>query len=160
MRLETMLVLTLWATPAATQEAVAPGHAAYAVQVQDFATAAVPRIADDAADGLGPLLAEVLSGAPDFAGDQVLVQWGCGTDCLRLLAADRGSGRLVPLPGAACCWNGAGEMLDYRPDSRLLVVGGKLEGFPGHGRHYFVFEGGRFVRVHFEPVAETGPLAD
>ncbi|WP_261793146.1 hypothetical protein [Pseudoxanthomonas taiwanensis] len=43
-------------------------------------------------------------------------------------------------------------MLDYRADSRLLVVSGRLGDGPGHGRHYFVFEHGRFVPVFFEPV--------
>ena len=139
----------LAAAPLAAQP---PAHAAHAVAVQAYTAPVAPDIQAPELRELEPVLREALAGAPDFAGDQVLVQWGCGTDCLRLLAADRGSGRLVQLPGAACCWAGEGEMLDYRADSRLLVVSGRLGDGPGHGRHYFAFEHGRFVPVFFEPV--------
>ncbi|WP_019399891.1 hypothetical protein [Pseudoxanthomonas sp. GW2] len=142
----------LAAAPLAAQPPAHAAHAAQAVAVQAYTAPVAPDIQAPELRELEPVLREALAGAPDFAGDQVLVQWGCGTDCLRLLAADRGSGRLVQLPGAACCWAGEGEMLDYRADSRLLVVSGRLGDGPGHGRHYFVFEHGRFVPVFFEPV--------
>ena len=150
------MLLALASVLAAPAVAQLPSHGAYPVQVQGFAAPVVPLIEDANLRELEPVLREALSGAPDFAGDQVLVQWGCGSDCLRLLAADRGSGRLVVLPAVACCWEGEGEMLDYRVDSRLLVLNGRLDIARDHGRHYFVFEGGRFVPMGFEPVPTPG----
>ncbi|ADV27808.1 hypothetical protein Psesu_1971 [Pseudoxanthomonas suwonensis 11-1] len=149
-------MLALASVLAAQAVAQLPSHGAYPVQVQEFAAPVVPLIEDANLRELEPVLREALSGVPDFAGDQVLVQWGCGSDCLRLLAADRGSGGLVVLPAVACCWEGEGEMLDYRADSRLLVLNGRLDTARGHGRHYFVFEDGRFVPVGFEPVPAPG----
>ncbi len=150
------MLLALASVPAVPAAAQSPSHDAYPVQVRQFAASAVPRIEDAGLGELEPVLREALSGAPDFAGDQVLVPWGCGSDCLRLLAADRGSGGLVVLPAVACCWEGEGEMLDYRADSRLLVLNGRLDTAREHGRHYFVFEGGRFVPMGFEPVPAPG----
>mgnify|MGYP001178172685 CR=1 FL=1 len=150
------MLLALASVLGAPAVAQLPSHGAYPVQVQEFAAPAVPLIEDANLRELEPVLREALSGVPDFAGDQVLVQWGCGSDCLRLLAADRGSGGLVVLPAVACCWEGEGEMLDYRADSRLLVLNGRLDTARGHGRHYYVFKDGRFVPVGFEPVPAPG----
>lgn len=113
-----------------------------------------PRIEDGDLAGHEALLAEALAGGPDFAGDQVLVQLGCGTDCLQVLAIDHRSGRITRLPAVACCWQGSGEMLDYGAASNLLVVSGRLEGDPRHGRHRFLFEAGKFIPAGFEPVPE------
>ncbi len=143
-----MLLATLACAPSLKAEEV-PTHAAHSVPVCGFeAPIGPPAVLED----LAPLLADALAGPPDFAGDQVLVPDGCGTDCLQVLAVDRGTGAVSRLPAVACCWQGEGEMLDYRADSRLLVVSGKLDTAPGHGRHYFRFEDGRFQPLHFEPV--------
>ncbi len=84
------MLLALAPVLAAPAIAQLPSRGPYPAQVQGFAAPAVPLIEHANLRELEPALREALSGAPDFAGDQVLVQWGCGSDCLRLLAASGG----------------------------------------------------------------------
>lgn len=53
---------------------------------------------------------------PNFAGHLTVVAWGCGTSCIEIALVDARSGRVFTSPV------GAGYGVDYKLDSRLLVI--------------------------------------
>jgi len=88
-------------------------------------------------------------GKVNFAGHYILSAFGCGSSCLMVFALDADSGRVSWLPFTVS-WgledNGIGETylpLDFRADSRLLVIAGSRNEH-GHGLYHYVLEHGRF----------------
>ena len=89
-------------------------------------------------------LQEAAAGPVNFAGHYVLTSIGCGAGCVQVAAIDAGAGTVTWLPPTVCCWPLAmTEPLEYRRDSRLLIVHGALNE-KGSGVHAFVFDGRRF----------------
>ena len=89
-------------------------------------------------------LQEAATGPVNFAGHYVLTSIGCGAGCVQVAAIDVGAGSVTWLPQTVCCWPLAmTEPLEYRRDSRLLIVYGALNE-KGAGMHIFVFDGQRF----------------
>lgn len=82
--------------------------------------------------------------APDFAGHYVLVTWGCGAGCVRAAAVDIATGQVSMLPFTVSNWPlEVSEPLEYRLDSRLLVVRGSRNEV-GQGAYRYEFDGRRF----------------
>ncbi len=69
-------------------------------------------------------LREAAKEPPNFAGNYVLTTWGCGTYCITGAVVNLRTGEVVFLPGSICCWQGEGERLIFRLNSRLLVTAG------------------------------------
>jgi len=55
---------------------------------------------------------------PNFAGHMTVVTWGCGTSCIVLAVVDARTGTVYSSP------KGAGDTVEYRLNSRLLVIDG------------------------------------
>ncbi len=92
-------------------------------------------------------LREAATGPVNFAGHYVLTSIGCGAGCVQVAAIDAGAGSVTWLPPTVCCWPlSITEPLEYRRDSRLLVVHGALNE-KGAGTHAFLLNGGRFALV-------------
>ena len=90
-------------------------------------------------------LQEAATGPVNFAGHYVLTSIGCGAGCVQLAAIDASAGSVTWLAPTVCCWPLAmTEPLEYRRDSRLLIVHGALNE-KGSGVHAFVLDGRRFV---------------
>ena len=90
-------------------------------------------------------LQQAATGPINFAGHYVLASVGCGAGCVQVAAIDAGARSVTWLPPTVCCWPLAmTEPLEYRRDSRLLIVHGALNE-KGSGVHAFVFNGRRFV---------------
>ena len=90
-------------------------------------------------------LLEAASQPVNFAGHYVLTSIGCGAGCVQVAAIDAGTGAVAWLPATVCCWPlTTTDPLEYRRDSRLLIVRGALNE-KGAGVHAFVFDGGHFV---------------
>jgi hypothetical protein len=90
---------------------------------------------------------EVSAPGQNFAGQYIIVTWGCGVACLMAAIVDAKTGRVFPPPfhhgpGRAAIFRFRGlspmEPLAYRPDSRLLIANicerGDAERW---GAHYF-----------------------
>jgi len=92
----------------------------------------------------------------NFAGEQVLAVWGCGTICVEGAAVNLRTGRVVFLPGSICCWMGREERLELRVDSRLLVTRGVIGETGQYGLHYHEFTGTTFRHLRTVPVAQPG----
>ncbi len=85
---------------------------------------------------------------PDFAGQYTLASWGCGASCVIVAAIDRVDGSVHWFPATVCCWRLAiTEPLQYRSNSRLVIVHGRLNEVGDDGDHRFVLNHGRFAAI-------------
>jgi hypothetical protein len=83
---------------------------------------------------------------PNFAGIFVLVQWGCGLDCMEAALIDTRDGSVLKLPvtpgfepgSSFQLPTGSGDLrtLQFRTDSRLLGIPSRRDGFT----YYFTWE--------------------
>jgi len=90
---------------------------------------------------------------PNFAGHFTIVKWGCGTACVEIAIVDAVSGevyfprQLQPLAFQAITDDT--PPLQYRLDSRLLVVAGSPEDREGNeGIYAYVWEKRRLRAIH------------
>lgn len=93
---------------------------------------------------------------PNFAGRYIVVQWGCGTECIQYAIVDAKTGmiRQPPVPGKHLAYFDSG-LLDYRLASRLMFVKTNCERDAGQcDSDFYVIEGARFRRVFH--TARTG----
>lgn len=90
---------------------------------------------------------------PNFAGRYVLAAWGCGASCVMGAAIDAKTGIVAWLPFTVCCWDmSVTEPLEFRPDSRLLIVhGSRDEKGSGSAVNYYVFDGRKFAPISGQP---------
>jgi hypothetical protein len=91
---------------------------------------------------------------PNFAGQYIVVQWGCGTECFQYAVVDAKTGRVFqpPVPGEHHEYFDTGY-LDFRLRSRLMMVETNCAMGDAErcDRDYFVWTGGRFQHLHREP---------
>lgn len=96
----------------------------------------------------------------NFAGHYILTTWGCGTNCSMSGFIDARNGRVhfpPQLEGYAYSlqdWEGTDEPLEYKPNSKLLILRGYTAGEankdnPSGGIHYFEWNGSTLRRVKF-----------
>jgi hypothetical protein len=84
---------------------------------------------------------------PNFAGHYIVVQWGCGTECLQYAIVDAKDGAIYqpPVPGSHIAYFDSGR-LDYRLRSKLMVV--KTNCAMGDrercDRDFYIWENNRF----------------
>ena len=97
----------------------------------------------------------------NFAGEYVLSTWGCGTSCSMGVAVSSRTGRVVALPGTACCWKGEGERVIFKKNSRLLVLAGLINEGGKYGAHFYELKNDQFVHVKTIVVKEddSGPAS-
>jgi hypothetical protein len=87
--------------------------------------------------------------SPNFAGHFILTHWGCGTNCQMGGVIDARTGQTTLIPFTVCCSVDSGQdvqMMDFRPNSRLIIFNGLLdEKEKGGRRHVYTFENGDFI---------------
>jgi hypothetical protein len=90
---------------------------------------------------------------PNFAGHYTVVLWGCGSGCVALAIVDADSGKVYFPSNLLSVDNMAVELttlIDFRIDSRLLIVVGGINDDPAlRGISYFVWEHNRLKRIKF-----------
>src|SRR5437868_1859738 len=94
----------------------------------------------------------------NFAGHYTMVQWGCGAGCLDAGVIDAKTG-MVYLPDEIAgfmvwFWNDNDEALQFKPNSRLLVLSGAPaseanSGSPKTGLYYYEWTGTRLKLIKF-----------
>lgn len=110
---------------------------------------APPLLATPRARRYRTVIRRAAEAGPNFAGRYTVAQWGCGSTCRGFAIIDARTGevhfhpeilRVIGLPYQA---EGA---LQFRPDSRLLVIAGATEGPGGHreGKFFYEWKDGRF----------------
>ncbi|MET3179541.1 UNVERIFIED_ORG: hypothetical protein ABIC43_002697 [Variovorax guangxiensis] len=93
---------------------------------------------------------------PNFAGHLRVASWGCGTDCRNFAVLDQNTGQAYTLPNVDAivgAMGNADERVDFRLDSRLLIISGSFNEKPPEGKFYYLWTGQRLKRIF------TGPLA-
>ncbi len=84
-------------------------------------------------------LLDAADGDVNFAGHYVVAEIGCGAGCIMVATIDAETGSIVRLPGTVSNWpRKITEPLEYRVDSRLLIVHGQLGEKGSVGPHRFV----------------------
>lgn len=94
-------------------------------------------------------LREGIKRPTNFAGEHVLVLFGCGTSCLSGAVVSRRTGQVVLfLPGGSvCCWYGEGSPVLYERDSRLLITNGLIDEGEVYASRYYEFTGREFKLI-------------
>ncbi len=90
----------------------------------------------------------------NFAGENVLTIWGCGTSCVTGAAVNLRTGIVAHLPFTVCCWNGDGDNMKFETESRLLVAAGKINEGGVYGAHFFEFKEGGFKEISTTPMQD------
>lgn len=89
---------------------------------------------------------------PNFAGHYSIAQWGCGAGCVSIALVDSETGRVLEGPfgelvyDLAKVYEGGGEQLEFRVDSRLMVA----RGCPGEkacGTYYYEWTDDHFKLI-------------
>ena len=85
-----------------------------------------------------------VSNGPNFAGYYTLAEWSCGPMCASFAIVDARSGRLYLHPSLQrvylASFDQNDDLLQFRLDSRLLIVAGARNG-KGSGIYYYVWDG-------------------
>lgn len=79
---------------------------------------------------------------PNFAGRYTIVTWGCGTACAMFAIVDAKSGTVFMAPftvSMGAHLNQVEDLIDYRPDSKLLIITGDLNE-EEYGKYFYVWE--------------------
>ena len=91
---------------------------------------------------------------PNFAGEWIIVTWGCGASCTAGAIVNARTGDVVDIPFSICCAMAVHEGFDTieaRPDSRLIIFAGFLNEEEPMAAHFFEFTGRDFRRVATVP---------
>lgn len=92
----------------------------------------------------------------NFAGHYTVVIWGCGTSCQSFAIVDQINGRVyftkeLLLVSYADYWE-KDYGLNYRPDSRLLVVNGRPDEDKDKGRYYYEWKDNKLILIKMVPM--------
>lgn len=99
---------------------------------------------------------------PNFAGNFTIVRWGCGAGCIDWAIVDARTGRIVIDQDLRDLLNihlfmlhSDDERLTFRPDSRLLILGGMpREDEAREGLLFLEWTGSALRRLRFVPIRE------
>lgn len=86
----------------------------------------------------------------NFAGSYALATWGCGSGCRGFAVIDARTGKVYFNPKAlnvGVVPNQIEASLQFRPDSRLLIISGYVDGFRGYqseAQFYYEWVNNRF----------------
>jgi hypothetical protein len=96
---------------------------------------------------------------PNFDGHYVIVGWGCGTQCWNGAIIDVITGKVVLLPVVEAAMQQDAELIDYRLDSRLIVLNGIVDEKETLGSRYLEFDGGALkpVKTILRPEWDSAP---
>jgi hypothetical protein len=93
---------------------------------------------------------------PNFAGHYTIARWGCGSTCVRFAIIDARTGRVYFHPKVLQVMQApyqAEDVLQFRPDSRMLIISGEIlsvepdgPNSPGRiGKFYYEWKNNRFT---------------
>jgi hypothetical protein len=91
---------------------------------------------------------------PNFAGHYKIAIWGCGTSCQEFAIVDSQTGRVYfppELPYVSFVyWDGDDAGLQFRLDSRLIVLHGSPKEEPKVGTFYYVWQTNTLRLIHVD----------
>jgi hypothetical protein len=114
------------------------------------------RLASSSTRRYATLLHQEFGKPANFAGHLRVAQWGCGTDCRNFAVLDLKTGAASTLPHAEEISGVMGnddERIEFRPDSRLLIISGSINDGTAPGKFYYLWTGKRLQRIGSMPLA-------
>jgi hypothetical protein len=156
------VALALLVASSAGQTAKGPAFSAYPASVEKARVNSINFKNNPGAKSFKTRLTEAVRGGVNFAGHYVVAGWGCGTGCITGAIIDARTGTVLwPLPLYSLgVWydgnNYADEPVEYRKNSRLLII----RGSPGvkdndpekpNGEYYYEWTGSELKQVKFIP---------
>ena len=155
-----LLAITVLCASTALAQSKTPTFARYRVRVSKPGNISVDLKSHKRANTFRTNLRNAAKAGVNFAGNFVLANWGCGTNCSETAIIDARTGKVffpAELEGAGfgfCELPDDAEPIVYKPDSRLLI----LNGFKGGdlnsensrcGVYYLEWTGTNFRQVGF-----------
>ena len=145
-----LVCLLACALSGAARAAETPRFEDFVAAVEKVEHPAALRLSDARSRHYKSQLGEAADHDVNFAGHYVLASWGCGASCVMSAAVDVKTGAVAWLPFTLCCWPlEIEEPLEFKPDSRLLIVHGSRNE-KGGGTYFYRFDGTRFRLVKAE----------
>lgn len=92
----------------------------------------------------------------NFAGHLRVALWGCGTDCRNFAVLDKNTGAAYTLPHVeeiAGVMGNDDERVEFRQDSRLLIISGSINEGTVPGKFYYLWTGKSLKRISAMPLA-------
>jgi hypothetical protein len=100
------------------------------------------------------VLREAAAKVPDFAGHYKVATWGCGSGCITYAIIDSNSGEILQEAGGvvsrSCKQDDSEKILNYRLDSRLLIINGNLDD-ENLGIYYYELRGKKLLLLKETP---------
>ena len=155
------LVLCLTTVGSAMSQAKKnPTFAQYAAKKMTGKPAAVNLKSHPQANEYRTGLKEAAGEGVNFAGSFIIARWGCGTGCGQAAVIDAKTGTVYfpdELNGSVAAWGdwaGDKEILEFNPNSRLLILRGKPGNYTGdaEGISYYEWTGKAFRKIKFVEV--------
>ena len=87
---------------------------------------------------------------PNFGGRYIVVEWGCGTECVTGAIIDAPTGKVTFLPFNVCCSKSSDpnfSAIEFRIESRLLIFTGMLSENTPIAKHFYHFDGASFHSI-------------
>ena len=87
---------------------------------------------------------------PNFGGRYIVVEWGCGTECVTGAIIDAQTGKVTFLPFNVCCSKSSDpnfSAIEFRIDSRLIIFSGMLSESTPIAKHFYLFDGTWFHSI-------------
>ncbi|MBF9220734.1 hypothetical protein [Hymenobacter ruricola] len=150
------LLLALGLSSAAFGQSPAPRFQDYPVSERYHGPQAAPRLMPGTpAWYFRTRIREAARQKPNFAGRYVLAAWGCGAECLSSAIIDVKTGAVFFDDTSVCCWFSPAlpekpenfEPVDFRLNSRLVIMTGMLNEAGRNAPHFFKFERGKLVAI-------------
>jgi hypothetical protein len=140
----------------------APHFADYPAPRRTAARPARPLLASAEARHYRTMIRVGAAGGPNFAGNFTIVRWGCGSGCVDWAIIDARTGRIAIDQDLRDLVNihlfkidGDDARLIFRPDSRLLILGGMpREDAAREGLLFLEWSGSALRRLRFVPIRE------
>ena len=155
----TLILCFVTANEAAAQAKKNPTFAQYAAKKMTSKIAAVDLKSHRQANEYRTRLRDAAKSGVNFAGNFVIATWGCGTRCGQGAVIDAKTGA-VYFPDELGVysrpwgdWAGDKETLEYKANSRLLILRGKTGADDDReGIYYFEWTGKSFKKIKFVEV--------
>ena len=106
-----------------------------------------PKLAEPRARMFRTMLRENAARGINFAGHYVAATWGCGADCLSFAIIDAYTGRVYFIPSllnvGGFGYSPDEDRIQFRANSRLLIVAGAPNDQGYVGRYYYLWKNNR-----------------
>jgi PAS domain-containing protein len=159
----TLVLCVLGAAAASAQGPTFPQFESYPVSGDFYGTPAPAIISHPGARLFRTMIKEQAKAQPNFAGHYRLATWGCGSDCQGLALIDARTGKVYFNPRAlnvAGVPNQDEERLQFRADSRLMIISGSVDGFHRYqdkAKFYYEWRNNHFRLIRKTRIKKYNP---